>query len=124
MMQNLYKNDSWFQKSHEEFEQLQTTRGRSKKLKFDGPLLSKKYILPAKTLNTEDLSNITFNYLCEHSLNSLVIFETMSQFSRHNYVFKVQIFRLYTARVKIHQIPHIIFQTKNQFFLKLLCHER
>ena len=124
MMQNLYKNDSWFQKSYEEFEQLQTTRGRSKKLKFDGLLLSKKYILPAKTLNTEDLSNITFNYLCEHSLNSLVIFETMSHFSRHNYVFKVQIFRLYTARVKIHQIPHIILQTKNQFFLRLLCHER
>ena len=33
-------------------------------------LLSKKYILSAKTLYTEDLSNITFNYLCENSPNS------------------------------------------------------
>ena len=32
-----------------------------KKLKFDGLPLSKKYIPSAKTLYTEDLSNITFN---------------------------------------------------------------
>ena len=30
------------QKSHEEFGQLQTSTGKSKKLKFDGPLSSKK----------------------------------------------------------------------------------
>ena len=47
--------------------QLQTSSGKSKKLKFDGLLLSKKYIPSAKTLYTEDLSNITFNYLCENS---------------------------------------------------------
>ena len=62
------KTDSWFQKSHEETGQ--TRSGKSKELKFDGPLLSKKYIPSAKTLYTEDLSNITFNY-CENSPNSL-----------------------------------------------------
>ena len=62
------KTDSWFQKSHEGFEQLQTSGGKFKKLKFDGLLLSKKYIPSAKTY-TEDLSNITFNYLCENSSN-------------------------------------------------------
>ena len=40
----------------------------------------------------------------------------------------MQIFRLSTAGVKVHQIPHVIFQTKNQFFFKVWisfqCHER
>ena len=67
------KADSWFQKSHEEFEQLQTSSGKSKKLRFDG-LLSKKLIPSAKTLYTEDLSNIFFNYLCENSPNYLCHF--------------------------------------------------
>ena len=63
-----------------------------------------------------------------------VIFETVSQFSRHNssvFFFsfftcflqkkpiKVHNFRLSTAQVKIHQIPHIIFQTKSPFFFKV-----
>ena len=43
------KTDSWIQISHEEFGQLQTSTGKPKKLKFDGLLLSKKYILSAKT---------------------------------------------------------------------------
>ena len=62
-----------------------------------------------------------------------VIFETISQFLRHNssvfftsnityfqqkYPIKVKIFRLSTARIKIHQIPHVIFETKSQFFFK------
>ena len=37
-------------------------------MKFDGLLLSKKYIPSAKTY-TEDLSNITFNFLRENSPN-------------------------------------------------------
>ena len=53
-IQKVYK--SWFQKL-QEFEQIQTSSGKSKKLKFDG-LLSKKYIPSAKTLYTVDLSNI------------------------------------------------------------------
>ena len=44
---------------------------KSKKLKFDGLPLSKKYIPSAKTLYTGDLTNITFNNLCENSPNSL-----------------------------------------------------
>ena len=68
------KIDSWFQKSHEEFGQLQESCRKSKKLKLDGLLLSKKYIPPAKTLYTEDLSNITFYYLCENSPNYLYHF--------------------------------------------------
>ena len=67
----IQKTDSWFQKSHEEFGQLQASSGKSKKLKFDGLLLSKKYIPLAKTLHTEDLSNITFDYLRENSSNYL-----------------------------------------------------
>ena len=46
------KTDPRFQKSHKEFGQLQTTKGNSKKLKFDGLILSKKYIPSAKTLCT------------------------------------------------------------------------
>ena len=40
---------------------------------------------------------------------------------------KVHIFRLAIVRIKIHQIPHVIFGTKSQFFFKLWitlqCHE-
>ena len=63
-------SDSWFHKSHEELEQLQSSCGKFKKLKFNG-LLSKKYIPSPKTLYTEDLPNITLNYLylCENSPN-------------------------------------------------------
>ena len=60
------KTDSWFQKSHKEFGQLQTSSGKSEKLEFDGLLLSKKYIPSAKTLYIEDLSNVTLNYLCRY----------------------------------------------------------
>ena len=40
----------------------------------DGLLLPKKYIPLANASYTEDLSNITFNYLCENSPNSLFHF--------------------------------------------------
>ena len=65
---------------------------------------------------------------------SYVIFEVISHFLRHNSsVFlswnityflqkqpiKVQTFSLSTARVKGHQIPRVIFQTKNRFFFKV-----
>ena len=74
---------------------------------------------------------------------SYVILEIIRHFSWHNSsVFssssityflqkqpiKVQFIRLSTAPVKIHQIPHVTFQTKSQFFFKVLitlqCHER
>ena len=54
---------------------------KSKKLKLDG-LLSKKLIPSAKILYTEDLSNITFNYLCEKLTKLLMLF--LCHFSQHN----------------------------------------
>ena len=54
------KIDSWYQ----EFGQRHTSSRKSKVLKFDGLLLSKKYIASAKILYTEYL---TFNYLCGNS---------------------------------------------------------
>ena len=40
---------------------------------------------------------------------------------------KVQIFRLFTSRMKINQIPYVIFQATNQFSIKfyitLQCHD-
>ena len=68
------KTDSWFQKSREKFGELQALSAKPKRCKFDGLLFSKKYIPSAKTLYTRDLSNITFNYLCENSPNSLCYF--------------------------------------------------
>ena len=56
------------------------------KLKFDELLLSKNYIPSAKTLYTEDFSNITFNYLCENSPNSLWHFWNHQSFFMTNFV--------------------------------------
>ena len=73
------------------------------------------------------------HYIQRIYLISSVIFETISHFSRHNssvlfssnityflqkQSIKVQIFRLSTARVKVHRIPHVIFQTNSQFSSK------
>ena len=99
----------------------------------NGLHLSKKYIPSAKTLCTENLSsNITFNYLCENSPNSfshfcnhksffstqlisIIFAQTLYTFKKKIPI-KVQIFRFFTAGVKIHQISHVIFQTKREFF--------
>ena len=90
MEQNLYKTGSRFQKSYEEFGKLQTSSGKSKKLKFNGLHLSKSYIPSPKTLFT-DLSNITFNYLCENSTNSLC------HFWNHNSFFTTQLVYIFLA---------------------------
>ena len=74
------KTDFWLQKSQEKFCQLQTSNGKSKKLKCDGVLLYKKYNNLAKTLYTEDLS--TFQLLVLEI--PYVIIETITHFSRHN----------------------------------------
>ena len=77
------KTNSWFQKLHEEFGQLQTSSGKSKKLKFDGLLLSKNHIPSAKTWYKEDLLNL-LSTTC--SPNSLYHF--WNHFSQHNsYIF-------------------------------------
>ena len=49
MVQNYTKSDSWSQNLLEKFGQLQTSSGKSKKLKFYGLFLSKKYTLSDKT---------------------------------------------------------------------------
>ena len=69
----IQKTNSWFKKSHEEFRKLQTSSSKSYKLKFDVLLLSKKYIPSAKTY-TEDLSNITSNFLGQNPPNKLCNF--------------------------------------------------
>ena len=81
------KTDSWFQKSHEEFGQLQTGSGKSKKLKFDGLLLSKKYICPTNTF-----------LLLKH------------------YIQNIYLTLLSTTCVKIHQIPLCHFWSHKSFF--------
>ena len=87
------KTDSWFQKSYEEFGQFQASSGKfkSKKLKFHGLLLSKIYIHSAKILSTEDLSNITFNYLCENSPIDLF------HFWSHKSFFSAQLLCVFSA---------------------------
>ena len=83
----------------------------------------------AKTLYTEDLSNITFNYLCENSPNYLrQIWSHKSYFTMQLVcIFLAQILlhtfyksSLSTAQIKVHQIPHFIFQIKSLFFFKVL----
>ena len=83
------KTDFWFQKSHEEFEQLQISSGKSKKLKFDGLLLYKKYICPKNTfLLLKHIQNIYLTLLSTTCVKihqiTYVIFETISHFSWHN----------------------------------------
>ena len=85
------KTDSWFQKSHEEFGQLQTSSEKSKKLKFDEPLLFENTFCQLKDC-TEDLFNITFNYLCENSPNF------SSHFWSHKSFFTTQLFCLFLAQ--------------------------
>ena len=40
----------------------------------------------------------------------------------------MQIFSLFNARVEVHEIPHVVFQTKSGFFINVWiffhCHER
>ena len=110
-------------------------------MKFDGLLLSKKYIPPAKILYAEDLSNIIFNYLFENLPNDLHHFwnhesffttqplyflaQTLHTFYQSS-LSKWKVLRFATARIKIHKIAHVIFGTKSQFFFKLCitlqCH--
>ena len=106
-------------------------------------LLSKKHIPSAKTLYTEDLSNITFSYLCENSPNSLchfyshksffttqlacvILAQTLHTFDKNiSSKCKFSDFPLLEFWVKIHQISHVI--AKNEFWfswITLQCHER
>ena len=100
---------------------------KSKKLMGFCP---KKYIPSPYTV---DLSNITFNYLCVDSPSYLC------QFWNHKSFFTTQILCIFLVQtlhtfykscpwkskfsdfplLKVHQIPHVIFQIKSQFFFKV-----
>ena len=65
------KSESWFQKLDQDLGQIQTNSWKSKKLKFDGLLSSKKCIPSTEILSCVKLHQIPY-----------VIFETISHFSR------------------------------------------
>ena len=106
----------------------------SKKLKFNGLHLSKNCISSQKAL-FKDLSNITFNYLCKNSPNSLCLFWNHKSFftTQLVYIILAQTLRTFDKNIpsncnfsdflllklKTHQISHVIFQTKSEFFFKL-----
>ena len=85
--------------------------------------LSKKYIPSAKRLYTEDLSNITFNYLCENSPNSLCHFWNHKLFFRTQLVCIILAQTLHTFdkniswKCKFSDFP--LLQLK---FIKFSCH--
>ena len=107
-------------------------------------LCPKSKFLQLKHVHTEDLSNITFNYLCKnlpnywcHSWNDKSFFTTQLLcifLARTLHIFfkscpwKVRIFRLSSAQIKFHEITRVIFQIKRHFFFKMLiffqCHEK
>ena len=60
------KTYSWLQKLHDDLSHFRQAES-PKSWNLGGKFLSKNYILSAKTLYTEDFSNITFNYLPENS---------------------------------------------------------
>ena len=72
---------SWSQKSHDKFEQPQTSSEKSKKLKFAALLLSKNL-----TPSAETLQRIYLTWLSSISLKiTYVIFEAIIYFSQHNF---------------------------------------
>ena len=74
--------------------------------------------------------DIIFKYfqVIFHDTIRLYHFSSNVTYFWQKYPIKVQIFRLFTAQVKIHQISHVIFQTKSEFFFKfwmtVQCDER
>ena len=85
-----------------------TSSGKSKKLKFDGPLMSKKYIPSGKTLYAEDLSNITSNYLCQNTPNYL------SHFWNHIWFFTTQLLCIFLAQT-LHTLCNKSIPSKCKF---------
>ena len=86
MVQIYTKTDSRFQKSYEEFGQLQTSSGKSKNLKFNALHLSKSYIPSAKTLYTEDLSTLfsnTFKLFFTTQFVYIILAQTLHTFDKN-----------------------------------------
>ena len=134
MVQGLHKNWLLVSKITLEIWTTLEKEWKVQKVEIRWATFVQKYISSVKTLYTEDLSNNTFNHVCENLPNSLYHFWNHKLFSSNityflqNQPIKKQIFRLSTARVKIHQIPHVIPKTKSQFFFKVWitfqCHEK
>ena len=74
------------------------------------------YILSTRVAHFHDTTHLHFS---RH--NSSVFFQQKIYILSTKKPIRVQIFRLSTAEVKVHRIPHAIFQTKSQFFFKLFC---
>ena len=70
-------------------------------MKFHGLHLSKNYIRSAKALYAEDFSNITFNYLCENSPDSLCHFWNHTSFFTTQLVYIVLAQTLHTLAKNI-----------------------
>ena len=123
-MQSLYKNWLLVLKTTWKIWTTSEKQWEVQKVEIPWALLPKKYIPSAKTLYAEDLSNITFNYLCESSPSFLCHFWNHKSFFTTQFLsilfssnityflqhfIKVQICRVSTGCVKIHQISHVIF---------------
>ena len=76
------KTVSWFQKSHQEFGQLQSSSGKFKKLKFDVLLLSKNTFFQLKRYIQRVYLTLVSTTCVK--IHHYVIFETISYFLRHN----------------------------------------
>ena len=125
---NMVQSVGMFQKL-QEFEQLQRSSGKSKKLKHDGVFSKKKTFLQLKHyILWIYLTLLSTTCVQVHQI-TYAIFETISHFSQHNssvsfqlkhYIIstKVQIFRISSAQFKVHQIS-VIFQIKHQPFFKV-----
>ena len=86
---------------------------------FNGLYLPKKYIPSAKILYTEDFPDITFNYFCENSPNSLC------SFWNHNSFFTTQLnYIIYILLTKIsHQSANLqIFRCLSWNSSNFSCH--
>ena len=117
---------------------LNNFRHKVQKVGIQWDNLSKKYISSAKTF-------IQRIYLALLSTTCMKIHQILCYFWNHNlffmtqlvciildyfwqkYPIKVQIFRIFTAPVKIHQISHVVFHRKSEFFFEVWitcqCHE-
>ena len=58
-------------------------------------------------------------YVIFYDMNPLYFFSSNITYFLQKQPIKVEIFRIFAARVKVHQISNVIFQTKSQFFFKV-----
>ena len=86
------KSDSWFQKGTWGIWTTSDKQWKVQKVEVWWAFVSKKNIPPTKTLYTEDLFNITFNYLCENSPNYLC------HFWNHKSFFTTQLLYIFLAQ--------------------------